>query len=285
VAAAAHLHGRGDLVRAQRALEADAVAAEPARLRLEVVDLHRDVVEADALAGGQALAGVVEAQQLEPAGAEREERRTEAVLVDAHLGRLAELQDLACERARRLEVVHQDPHVIESHGGQLAQSVGMTDLRLERLPPSDPRAGAALRAFMADVVSSYQGRPATEEDLREAFREFPSDGLEPPDGLFLVALRGEEVIGCGGVRFVAPGLGEVTRVHVVPEQRRRGVARRLMAELERCAREHGVRELRLDTRADLVEARALYARLGYREVPRFSEANPYAAHWFAKTLD
>ena len=56
-----------------------------------------------------------------------------------------------------------------------------------------------------------------------------------------------------------------------------------MAEIERLARERGLRELRLDTRSDLVESRRLYERIGYREVPRFGE-NPYAAHWFAKRL-
>jgi len=33
----------------------------------------------------------------------------------------------------------------------------------------------------------------------------------------------------------------------------------------------------------LVEARRLYARLGYREVPPFN-AGQYAEHWFEKTL-
>jgi hypothetical protein len=56
-----------------------------------------------------------------------------------------------------------------------------------------------------------------------------------------------------------------------------------MAEIERRAGELGVRELRLDTRSDLVEARRLYEALGYREVAPFGE-NPYAGHWFAKRL-
>src|SRR3954451_3911894 len=102
---------------------------------------------------------------------------------------------------------------------------GIDDVVLiELVPPSDPRAVAALHAFMADVVSSYQGRPATDEDVREGLRAFPSDDLRPPTGLFLVALRRDEVIGCGGLRFAGPGLGEVTRVHVVPAERRRGLA-------------------------------------------------------------
>jgi hypothetical protein len=39
----------------------------------------------------------------------------------------------------------------------------------------------------------------------------------------------------------------------------------------------------LDTRSDLVEARALYARLGYQETEPHNY-DPYAEHWFAKNL-
>ena len=48
-------------------------------------------------------------------------------------------------------------------------------------------------------------------------------------------------------------------------------------------RRHGVTTLRLDTRRDLTEARRLYARHGYREVPPFSHG-PYADHWVEKTV-
>ncbi len=44
-----------------------------------------------------------------------------------------------------------------------------------------------------------------------------------------------------------------------------------MGELEHLAYQHGRSRLRLDTRSDLVEARRLYERLGYREVPPFNE--------------
>jgi len=36
--------------------------------------------------------------------------------------------------------------------------------------------------------------------------------------------------------------------------------------------------MRLDVRSDLIEARAMYARLGYRERPRFND-HPYVEHW------
>ena len=55
----------------------------------------------------------------------------------------------------------------------------------------------------------------------------------------------------------------------LPPARRRGLGATLMTEVERLARRHGVRTLRLDTRADLVEARRLYSQLGFGEVPAF----------------
>ncbi|THA38335.1 GNAT family N-acetyltransferase, partial [Streptomyces sp. A1136] len=50
------------------------------------------------------------------------------------------------------------------------------------------------------------------------------------------------------------------------------------------ARALGLSLLRLDTRHDLVEARGLYAKHGYREVPAFHHRSPYAERWFAKEL-
>jgi ribosomal protein S18 acetylase RimI-like enzyme len=66
--------------------------------------------------------------------------------------------------------------------------------------------------------------------------------------------------------------------------RGRGVGRALMGALEALAVARGAQRLQLDTRDDLVEARALYASLGFDEVAPFSDA-PYAEHWFARSLD
>jgi GNAT superfamily N-acetyltransferase len=141
-----------------------------------------------------------------------------------------------------------------------------------------------LRAYFADLVSRYHGRPATDEEIDAALAEEPSDDLAPPHGLFLLAYREQEVIGCGGLRLLPAGLGEVTRLFVVPGARGQGLGARLLDELEGAARARGLTRVRLDTRGDLVEARRLYARHGYREVSPFS-AGPYSEHWFAKALD
>jgi ribosomal protein S18 acetylase RimI-like enzyme len=113
--------------------------------------------------------------------------------------------------------------------------------------------------------------------------EEPSDDLAPPRGLLLVAQEKGGVLGCAGLRLLPGHAAEVTRVFVVPAARRRGLGSRLLDCLEEHARRRGVSALRLDTRRDLIEARRLYTRHGYREVAPFS-SGPYADHWFEKTL-
>jgi len=136
---------------------------------------------------------------------------------------------------------------------------------------------------MQDIVTRHWGRPVTAAEVDAALEEFPSDDLAPPHGLLVVALDGAEPVGCGGVRFLPDGIAELTRVHVVAPTRRRGIGAAVVRELEARAREAGRTLVRLDTRDDSVEARAMYARLGYREVPPFNDA-PYSDHWFEKRL-
>jgi hypothetical protein len=77
--------------------------------------------------------------------------------------------------------------------------------------------------------------------------------------------------------------GEIKRLYVAPGARRQGVARALLAAVERSARELGYRSVVLDTAGPLTEALRLYDASGYAPVPPFN-ANPHAAHWFEKVF-
>ncbi len=154
------------------------------------------------------------------------------------------------------------------------------------LSTADPRSALGarvLRAYMDDVASRYWGRAATSAEVDQALREAPSDDLVPPTGLFVIVTVGGEPAGCGGLRFSPDGIAELTRVWVAPAMRRRGLGLLIVTHLEQRAGEHGQVRMRLDTRGDLTEARALYARLGYVEVDPFND-EPYAEHWFEKAL-
>lgn len=70
---------------------------------------------------------------------------------------------------------------------------------------------------------------------------------------------------------------------LAPEMRGLGVGRRLLAALEHVACERKMRAIRLDTHESLTEAIRFYRVSGYREIARYND-NPYAHHWFEKTL-
>ena len=148
--------------------------------------------------------------------------------------------------------------------------------------PDHPDAVLLLREYMTEMVVRYHRRPALPGEVDAALVELPSDDLTEPSGLLLLAHLGDDLAGCAGLRW-HPGWAELTRVFIRPEQRGAGGGGALLAAVEERARAAGVDRIRLDTRHDLVEARALYARHGYAEIPAYSRG-PYAEHWFEKRL-
>ncbi|MYT26070.1 GNAT family N-acetyltransferase [Streptomyces sp. SID7760] len=146
-----------------------------------------------------------------------------------------------------------------------------------------PEATALRRAYYAEVAGRYWKRPATEAEIDEGLRDDPADGLTPPTGDFVVGRLNAAPRACGGIRLLDPVTAELTRVYVDPRARGTGGGAALLTALEAAARALGAERVRLDTRSDLVEARALYARQGYAEIPPYN-AGPYAEHWFEKRL-
>ncbi|MCZ4123354.1 GNAT family N-acetyltransferase [Streptomyces sp. H39-S7] len=152
------------------------------------------------------------------------------------------------------------------------------------LAPGHPEAYALLREYYTELVARYYARPATASEVDQVLLEEPSDDLVAPTGHFLVARRDGAPVGCLGVRALDRDTAELTRMFVRADARGQGVAGRLIAAGERAAREVlDASALRLDTRKDLVEARALYAKHGYREIPAYNDSQ-YADHWFEKKL-
>jgi ribosomal protein S18 acetylase RimI-like enzyme len=65
--------------------------------------------------------------------------------------------------------------------------------------------------------------------------------------------------------------------------RRRGVARLILRELERLAAARGYSLVRLDTGPEQPHALALYESEQYRAIGDYNN-NPFATHWFEKSL-
>jgi putative acetyltransferase len=94
-------------------------------------------------------------------------------------------------------------------------------------------------------------------------------GYAPPAGRLLLATDDGALAGCGALRSIGPGVAELKRMWTRPAHRGRGVARAVANALLAAARAEGYRVVRLDTLTWMTAARALYASLGFREVPAY----------------
>lgn len=161
--------------------------------------------------------------------------------------------------------------------------VGFQDWVVRPAAIGDGDAAGILSAYFSEIVGRYHGRRATRAEVDKEMAEDPSEDLVPPRGLFLLGWHRGTLAGCVGVHSLTPAIAEVKRMFVRPESRGEGGGGVLLVAVEDHARSWGATAMRLDTRHDLVEARALYARHGYREIPPYNN-EPYTDHWFEKSL-
>ena len=152
------------------------------------------------------------------------------------------------------------------------------NVRLCEVDPAGADAQRCIRAYFAEL----DRRADTGFDPGSTLPADPEDFVAPR-GSFLVAYRGDEPVGCGGVRHLAGGVSEIKRMWVAESVRGLGVGRRVLRELETRAREAGSSAVRLDTNETLVEAISMYRSAGYAEVPSFNDEY-FAHHWFRKEL-
>lgn len=145
-------------------------------------------------------------------------------------------------------------------------------------PADSAEAAECLRRYMAELDERFDigFDPAAALPLEP-------EAITPPNGVLLLARRGGEAVGCAAVKFLPGHVAEIKRMWVSPSARGLGLARRLLVELERRAREAGCRRAQLDTNGTLAEAIALYRSAGYEEVEAFND-EPHATLWFARDL-
>lgn len=102
---------------------------------------------------------------------------------------------------------------------------------------------------------------------------------------FWTAYQGDRLVGCVILRPLPslPGASECKRLYVRPEARGRGVADRLLDELESSAEQMGYQWVYLDTHDGLQAAINLYKRRGYETCERYND-NPQATVFLRKRL-
>lgn len=117
------------------------------------------------------------------------------------------------------------------------------------------------------------------QDFEEELAHLPGKYARP-NGDLLIALDGENIVGCVALRKLDDGICEMKRLFVKPEARRAGLGRRLAHEIIRVARELGYSLMRLDTLDKLTPAMHLYETLGFRETaPYYDNPLPGVVYW------
>jgi GNAT superfamily N-acetyltransferase len=136
-------------------------------------------------------------------------------------------------------------------------------VRIDVLPYDHPDAVALIAEVQQEYVVRYGEPDRTPVDPAE---------FAPPEGLFLVGYLDDAPVVCGGWRVHGDGDAELKRMYVTPVARGRGLARSMLAELERTAALAGHRRLVLETGTRQPEAIALYRSSGYVDAPRFGHS-------------
>ncbi len=142
----------------------------------------------------------------------------------------------------------------------------------ELVHPDDPRAAPLLTDLLREYDERYGdlfGSAAEEMD------RYPATQFAPPTGAFLLLLEDGAAVAGGAYRaHEDPGTAEVKRMWTHRDHRRRGLARRVLSELQRHAAAAGYRRAFLTTGPLQPEARELYLSAGW--TPLFDGLRPTA---------
>lgn len=87
----------------------------------------------------------------------------------------------------------------------------------------------------------------------------------------VVAYEDGRAVSCGAIKEFAPGVMEVKRMYTLPEHRGRGIAGKVLRELEKWAAELGCEKCMLETGKRQPEAIALYEKSGYRVIENYGQ--------------
>jgi GNAT superfamily N-acetyltransferase len=140
-----------------------------------------------------------------------------------------------------------------------------------------------VRPLLRELGEEYSARYGT--DAQSELSRYPAQEFAPPHGALLLLLHAGRAVAGGAFRRLDSGTAELKRIWTHSAHRRRGLARRVVAELEREAQLRGYRRIHLTTGPRQPEARELYLASGY--TPLFdTSADPESIgpHPFEKHL-
>lgn len=147
------------------------------------------------------------------------------------------------------------------------------------LRPSDADLLLARESPMSrdlDLLFDRHRRDMQADTPPESIHMLPRAALDQPGIDFFVLRERGRPCAMGAIRRIGPDHGELKSMHVLDEDRGRGLSVVLLDGLIAHARAAGLARLSLETgiQPTFAAARGLYARAGFRECPPFGDYGP-----------
>jgi ribosomal protein S18 acetylase RimI-like enzyme len=130
-----------------------------------------------------------------------------------------------------------------------------------------PEAFRQAQAIMVEYLQTL-GIDLAYMDLPTEFATMPQR-YTAPEGVLLLAFDGFEVIGCVGVRRLAPSLAELKRLYVRSSHWGLAIGLTLLERALTIAHELGYQKIRLDVIPTLLKAKEMYRSSGFHEIPPY----------------
>lgn len=154
---------------------------------------------------------------------------------------------------------------------------------IQFITPASPELLDATRQIFMEYATQL-GVDLCFQNFDAELASLPGEYSEPRGGLLLALVDGE-LAGCCGLRALDsvdyPNAAEMKRLYVRKAFRRFGLGRQLAEAMLDTARMAGYDSVLLDTLDDMESARALYAELGFTDIPPYYH-NPVAGAHYLK---
>lgn len=154
------------------------------------------------------------------------------------------------------------------------------------ITPDSPELLAATRQIFTEYATQL-GIDLCFQNFDAELADLPGEYSEPR-GALLLALVDGEIAGCCGLRALDsvdyPNAAEMKRLYVRKAFRRFGLGRQLAEAMLDKSRMAGYQSVLLDTLDDMESARALYAELGFVDIPPYYHNPMSGAHYLKVDL-
>ena len=129
----------------------------------------------------------------------------------------------------------------------------------------DDLRGAAIAALLEEHLTDMHSITPPESVHAMDLEALRSD----PSVTFFSLWEQDELLGCGALKQLDAGAGEIKSMRTTEAHRRRGVAARILEHIIGFARDRGLDKLYLETGAmqEFTAARGLYERYGFEYYP------------------